>query len=798
MAEAPVWCRQKSRLMEAIHFIQDLAIILAVAGAAGWLCQRLGLSAVVGYLGAGVVVGPFAPPLSLVTDIPRIEVLAQLGLVFLMFSIGLRLSLRRLQRLGLGIVLTVVTSAGLIFMFTRLTGAALGLGGSQILFLASMLMVSSSAIVMKVLIDLNATHERSGQMAMGLSVMEDVVAVVMLTLLNSLVHFGAASKVARVGETLGMMSAFVVLAGVTGMIIVPWLLRRMSASANEELQTLGLGGMLFGLAVVAQKAGYSTALGAFLLGTIVADTPHRAQVERLFEGMRDIFCAVFFVAIGMQIEPQLLWAEAVPIFALTVFALGVRTVACTAGFLIIGTPIKDALRSGLMVLPIGEFTFIIAQFGVISGVLEPRYYPIAVGLSLLTAFGAPLIARHSEGISNAVVDRQPRWLLQALEDYRAWVDRVSQLRQRNILWQLSRKRLIQIGVGVLFVTGLFVFAEKLADTIDGWLGADRILEGGRRMLFWGALTLIALPPLVAIWRNIGAMAILYAEVSSRGQTREKRGGKRGTGDGGQAREAKVRLFVEHGLKVLAGIALFVWLASIVPIGGMGPWIPLVLLVVTVLALIVLRRKFIYWHSEIEVELMSVFEGGPPAAMGSQTSWLSSHKDWELVVVDCVLPDLAECRGHTIESLGLRQRFGATVVGVERQGYLLSLPGPLEILYPRDKVLLLGSPAQISAVSEFLRRVSVERQEESLLDEIRMEKFVVPTNALCVGQTLAEIASPARFGVQLAGLLRDGTKTLNPSATERLQVNDELLCLGVSHQLKAFSKWLNKEQSVGPE
>jgi CPA2 family monovalent cation:H+ antiporter-2 len=168
-------------LMEAIHFIQDLAVILVVAGVVGWVCQRLGLSTVVGYLAAGLVVGPYTPPFALVTDIPRVDTLAQLGLVFLMFSLGLRLSLRKLQRLGLSLMLAVAVSAGVIYALTRLMGAAVGLNGVESLFLAGMLMVSSSAIISKVLLEVGATHERSGQLAMGVVVLEDVVAVMMLT-----------------------------------------------------------------------------------------------------------------------------------------------------------------------------------------------------------------------------------------------------------------------------------------------------------------------------------------------------------------------------------------------------------------------------------------------------------------------------------------------------------------------------------------------------------------------------------------------------------------------------------------
>jgi CPA2 family monovalent cation:H+ antiporter-2 len=173
--------------MQGIDFIQDLAIILAAAGVMGWLCQRIGLSVVVGFLVAGILVGPHSPPFAFVADTGRIETAAEVGLVFLMFSIGLRLSLRRLRRLGLSLLLSVFASAGVIYYLTRLLGAAVGFDGTQSLFLAAMLMVSSSAIISKVLVETGATHERAGQLAMGVTVLEDVVAVVMLTVLNSFV-----------------------------------------------------------------------------------------------------------------------------------------------------------------------------------------------------------------------------------------------------------------------------------------------------------------------------------------------------------------------------------------------------------------------------------------------------------------------------------------------------------------------------------------------------------------------------------------------------------------------------------
>jgi CPA2 family monovalent cation:H+ antiporter-2 len=760
--------------MEAIHFIQDLAIILAVAAASGWICQRLGLSTVVGYLVAGVVVGPFTPPLSLITDIPRIETLAQVGLIFLMFAIGLRLSVRKLRRLGPALLLSVAISSSIIFVLTRLGGTLFGLGRVETLFLAGMLMISSSAIISKVLIEAGNTHEKSSQLAMGVVVLEDIVAVVMLTLLNSIVQFGEAQRASSVGETLGMLGAFVVTAGIAGMLIVPWLLRRMSVVAVEELQTLGLAGLLFGLALLAEKAGYSIALGAFLLGIIVAETPHRAQVDRIFEGMRDVFTAIFFVAIGLQIDPAALASSALPILGLTVFTLCVRSVACSIGLTLTGTPFSDSIKTGLLVMPIGEFSFIIAQLGVASKQVPDNFYPIAVGVSLLTTFVAPFAVRHNDRITTWITRHHTQWMEDWLAAYHGWLERFSQTKQRNLFWQLSRKRIIQIALGMIFVTGLFLFSEKLLGVVIENLGQDWLFPHGPDVVFWLLLTLVTMAPLVAIWRNLSAMAMLYAQMTFKGLPPD----------------AKIKGFVEHGLKVLAGTGLAVWLASILPIEAGSRWLLLMAGVLALAALLFLRRKLILWHSEAEVELQSILSASSQQMTATSAPWLQSHLEWNLAVFDCVLPDLADCQGRSIRDLKLRSSYEATIAGIERQGYMIPLPGPDMVLYPRDKLLLLGTPEKVRIAATFLQRVSMVRPMDSIFEDVRMEKITLEMGAPAVGQNIGTVAPARRFGIQLAGLYRKGVRMLNPSAVEILAAGDELLAMGTASQIREFKAWLN--------
>ena len=761
--------------MHGILFIQDLAVILVVAGAAGWLCQRIGLSVIVGFLAAGILVGPGMPYLALVSDAGRIETLAQVGLVFLMFSIGLRLSLRRLRRFGPQLVAAVGLGAGVRYYLSRLLAAALGWGTTEGLFLAGMLMISSSSIISKILHETGLNHERAGQLALGVSVLEDIVAVVMLAILESVVELGGvdASRASDVWATLLHLGAFVAVIGICGLIVVPRLLKRMSIAMDEELQTLCLAALLFGLAMLAQKAGYSLALGAFLLGIIVAETPHRHQVERTFQGMRDVFSAVFFVAMGMQINIHQFVGEWGLILGVTAFTLVARPLAVSAGLCAIGVPARDGLKAGLMATPIGEFSFVIAQLGVMAAVVPPSFYPLAVGVSLLTTLVASFAARSADRSAEFMLARLPRWLSDWMRHYRDWLERFLRHRQKSPLWQLSRKRFAQIGIEMLFVSGVLVFSRELYAAIEGWLGHDFMFPYGSQIVFWMLLSMAVVAPLVAIWRNCSALALLFAQVSTAHNPREK----------------VLAPVIETVIKAVVIFLLTLWLIAVVPAEDTARWLLLASALVALVSVVLLRRKLIYWHCVLEVELRNVIETSESKMTTTTAPWLGRHPDWDLHMIDCTIPDLADCQGRTIAELNLRSRFGCSLVGIERQGFMIPLPPPESVLYPRDRVLLLGTVQQVEGGRAFLGGVSGTVDADSLFEEVRMDAMKVPVWSRGNGSTLGAIAPATSFGVQIAGILRAGVRILIPGAQEHIQAGDELLVLGTAEQIRGFREWL---------
>jgi len=769
--------------MHGILFIQDLAVILVVAGAVGWLCQRLGISTIVGFLGAGILLGPGMPSLSLVTDTGRVETLAQVGLVFLMFTIGLRLSLRRLRRFGMPIVGAVAIGSLTMYYLCRLLAAALGWGSTEGLFLAGMLMISSSTIVSKILQGTGLNHERAGQLALAFSILEDVVAVVMLAILESVVQLGGsdASHASNVWDTLLHLGAFIAVISIVGMIAVPRLLRRMSISMDEELQTICLAALLFGLAMLAQKASYSLALGAFLLGIIVAETPHRHQVERTFQGMRDVFSAVFFVAIGMQVNASAMLADWGLILGIAAFAMVARPFAVSLGLCAIGVPARDGLRAGLMSAPIGEFSFVIALLGVGSMAVPGDFFPLAVGVSIVTALLTPLTARGSTRISSAVISRLPRWLSDWMSHYQYWQERFMRQRQKSALWQLSRKRLAQIGVEMLFVSGVLVFSRELYAAVEGWLGHDVMFPYGSQIVFWTLLSFAVVAPMVAIWRNCSALALLFAQVSTARHPRGK----------------QLAPIIETGIKAVVAAALTIWMIAVVPAEDTARWLLLASGLVAVGCVILVRRRLIYLHCVLEVELKTMVQSSDTIISSTSAPWLGRHPDWDLHMIDCTLPDLADCQGRSIAEVNLRARFGCSIVGIERQGFMIPLPKASTVLYPRDRVLLMGTDEQVAAGRAFLDAASGTTERESLFEEVRMDAIKVPAWSPSCGVALGSLSPETSHGVQVAGIHRGGERILTPGAQETLLAGDELLVLGTAEQIREFRGWIS-ENPASPD
>lgn len=765
--------------MDAINFIQDLAIVLLAAGAAGALCRRCGLSVIVGYLAAGILIGPFTPPFSFILDIGRIQTLSQIGLVFLMFGIGLGLSISKLGRMGWPTLLATGLGAFLILNLTEALGHFIGWSSLQALFMASMFMVSSSAVIAKIVGELNLSHDRAGQLALAITLLEDVVAVVMLTVLGS----QTGGEGTHVGTLLAGLTAFVVLLVGAGLLMIPRLMHRLEARADPELQTIVVAGMLFLLAIIAAKAGYSLALGAFLLGAIVAELPQKTAVERAFVGLRDVFSSVFFVSIGMMIDIRLL-AQVWPlVLGLGVFALVGRAFSTGLALILCGTRPRDARRAGLLLNPLGEFSFIIAQLGVSAKVLPESYYPLSVGVSIFTVLVVPVVNRFADPILAFGERLEPAWLRRATEAYHTWLQQVGTSGTPSMARKLIRGRIVQIAVEILFVTGVLIFSRRLLDDVlkpnaaPFGLGLQTLEYG-----FWAVISVVALVPLVAIWRNISTVALIVAESVT---------------EDTQLPPA----VVQGGIKAIGAVALAYWLYAIIPTGELGIWGWIAMMALSGGVVWVFSNRLIYWHSHWQASVQDVLteDVGTARAAARETGRIQREQDlqsWQVQLGECVVPDGASYAGRPLADLAIPARFGCALLELERNGIVITSIRPELRLYPGDKLLLLGQPEEIKSACLFLTLDKATRDET---DEFRgsvLETFLIPEGPW-KGRTLSELKLAQVTGVRVVGIQRAGERIIAPSGAERLEPNDNVLVAGTLAEINAFRRWLTVEETSSP-
>lgn len=767
--------------MEGILFIRDLAVVMVVAGLAGWVCRRLGLSAVVGYLVAGIIIGPHTPPFELVSDGDRVQILAEFGLVFLIFSIGMELSLGRLQRLGLSVALATVIGAVLVLNFSRLFGAAVGWTPTQSLFLAGALMISSSAIISKVLEELNASHERAGQLALGVTVLDDVVAVVMLAVLTSVVEFGDAGRSGvSVWITLGKLGAFVVFLLFLSLLIVPKLLRRLSGEGAGELRTILLVGVLLTMAWLATEAGYSMAISAFVLGAIVAGTRHKREVERGFEALRQVFGAVFFVAIGMLVDVGVLPSAWPMVLAVTVFVLVARPVSCALGLMVVGNTDRESIRAGLTLTPIGEFSFIMAQMGVAAAVMPESFHAVAVGVCLTTSLAAPVITKHSEFLADWVVAREPEFLRKWLAFYHGWLSRLHGRQSRSRLWKLIGKRLAQIALHLLFLTALLLLWKPSHDALERWLGRDWPFPNGLPLLFWLTFGILLLGPLIALWRNAEAVVMILADGSTHQSPRRK----------------ALRPLIEAALKAVVVILLLVWLLGLLPLTGLSPGHVLLIAggILGVGALF--SGRLVRWHNRVERELSLQLRtaSSPAQAAGLSLSMLDQPEEWNLEIDEVTLPGQSDHSGRRIKDIALRKRTGCSIVGIDRQGFVITNPSADEPLYPDDRLLLLGTTEQLARAERLLVSGTAPGDAGQSFGELTNESIRVPPDTAHAPRTLLELDLIRRFGVQVCGIRRGRERRVLPAGSEIVLPGDELLLLGTLDRIQQCRNWFEQPPS----
>lgn len=583
--------------MHEIGFIRDLAVVMIVAGATTILFQRLRQPVLLGYILAGVLIGPHTPGM-LVDDPRAIDDISNLGVVLLMFTLGLEFSLRKLREVGIGVLVVAVGEVGLMLWIGYGLGGLFGWTGMDALFLGAIISLSSTMVATRTLTEGGQRRQPFAHLVVGLLVAEDVLAILMLTLLTA-VAIGGSVQAEAAFTLIGHLGLFVVVGMILGLLLLPRLVDYVAGFDRDETLLVSVLGICFGASLLAAWMGFSVALGAFLAGAVVAESRSVGRVLHLVEPLRDMFAALFFVAIGLKIDPAMLLQYALPALLVAAVVIAGKTLVCSLGIFVVGHDARTALRSGLGMAQIGEFSFVIATLGLSLHVISPFIYPIAVAVSLLCMAASPYLTRSAGGLANGLSRVTPRSVKLLAGSYSGWLENLKPVNENAAIAAIFRRLLWHIAINILLVVTLFTIGAYVNAHNWNWFSIFGINRDLRHTLIWACALFLSLPMLIAIYRKAEALGMLLAEIGIR---------ERFAGSYTQAiRNVLARIIPLVTLLALALLVSALGSAILPPRG-----IALSLVVLGVVLAVILWRSLVKMHARLQAALKETLDkSGPP-------------------------------------------------------------------------------------------------------------------------------------------------------------------------------------------
>jgi CPA2 family monovalent cation:H+ antiporter-2 len=675
-------------------FLQDLALVLCVAGVTAVLFRRLRQPVVLGYLLAGVLVGPFTP-IGLVADAGRVQALSELGVILVMFSIGLEFSLRKLVHVFPRAGFVGLIQIGCMYWLGHAAAQLLGWGTAASLFAGAIVSISSTMIVAKVAGEQRLPGELT-ELVYGVLIVQDLAAILFLAVLTAVGAGGGQSTEALLA-TAGRLMSFVLALTVGGYLLIPPLIRLIARSGSSETLLVSCVGLCFCMASLAEHAGYSVALGSFVAGALVAESGKHRQVEPQIRPLRDLFAAVFFVAVGMLVDPSAIVQQWEGVLALLAVVVVGQVVSVSLGAFLGGHEPVTALRAGMTLAQIGEFSFILAAVGVATGVMDASLYSIVVGVAVATTFTTPWLVRLAMACAPALVERLPEswrtfaWL------YGSWIEDL----RTGLQGEGARFRLLRLAgrlaldvlcfAGVVIATS--VYLERMVRLVRETTGWSYALT--HALVLVGA-AFVSVPFLVGIVRLSRALGQELA-TAALGPRPEPGGAVPASA---HARRAFV-VALQLGIVILVGAPLLALTQPFVPVPYEAS---VVFLGLGGLAISFWRRAnaldaHVRAGAQVVVDVLQRGSGH------------GGHQELESVAT--LLPGLGEvtpCRlaagssaiGHTLAQLDLRKRTGASVLAIRRSPDEMLLPTGQEVLADGDELVLSGSPDALAAAQRLLR------------------------------------------------------------------------------------------------
>jgi len=672
--------------MNEVSFLQDLAIVMMVAGMVTLLFHRLKQPVVLGYLLAGLIIGPTTPPFSFISDAVTIQTMADLGVVFLMFSLGLDFNLRKLRRVGVVVFLIAAFEILVMILAGYLLGSAFGWSKGDCIFLGIMLSLTSTMIVVKSLRDRDEMHTRHAELVSGVSLFDDIFVILLMVALPGFARTGSLPTLDLILMLSGLF-VFLVAAVVVGLLVVPKLLKYISRYANEETLLIVSLGLCFGLSMFAVRLHFSAALGAFLIGAVVAESREVGRVARLMEPLRDMFCAVFFVAIGMQIDPKFILPSLFPAVVITISYMIFKVAACSVGAFLTGEDARTSMKFGTNMAQLGEFAFILATLGFHLNLTSEFLYPLIVTIASLNALTRPYMVDNAEKIAVWIGRMLPSPLVNQLTLFRRQARVLGAKPQKKSAMQHVWSLVFQLALNMALITGGFLTAGYFNRLLPNLFEDLPWLSGRSQSIWWLIAAIMMLPVFIATARKMQAMAMMLSELM--------------TSNAVDLRGQRVLRAAISGTLFFVQLVFLAVLTLVVSAALLPPWQTLIVLLL-IIAWLIFRhgRAFNRWYTQGKFALVSTLSEPLPVPEPPARKLPVQLRDTHMETF--TLKENTH-EGRLIRELLLRTETGASIVAIERAGETMINPGPDTELMVGDQLLLLGDGVQLAAAVSLLSR-----------------------------------------------------------------------------------------------
>ncbi|OYU79297.1 MAG: sodium:proton antiporter [Flavobacterium sp. BFFFF1] len=728
--------------------ISDLGLILMTAGVAVLLFKKIKQPLVLGYLIAGFLAGNHFDFFPSVKDIKSVEVWAQIGVIFLLFSLGLEFSFKKLMKVGGTASVTATVQIVSMLFIGYSVGKFMGWQTMDSIFLGVILSISSTTIILKTFDELGVKAQKFAGNVVGALIVQDIIAILMMVLLSTIAvsqQFSGTELVKSVAKLLFFLTIWFV----SGIFFIPTLLKKAKSLLSDEMLLIVSIALCLMMVILADGVGFSPALGAFIMGSVIAETTQAEHIEHLVKPVKDLFGAVFFVSVGMLINPDTLLEYAGPVMILTFVTIIGQSLSSTIGSLISGQPLKQSVQTGMSLSQIGEFSFIIATLGATLNVTSNFLYPIVVAVSAVTTFTTPFMVRAAPAFATLLARKLPRKWIKKIERYSANAQSIKSVSN----WQVVLKAyMAQVVIhSVIIVAGIL-------------LSAKFILPLAKDSQFGNAL--VALGTLVALSPFLWALALRRVK----------------------ADEVLVLLQERRYRGPLIMMILFRFILTLLYIGFLldnffSPAVALIAFVSAVALYIMFPKKLNAQYHRIENHFMKNLNAREIIRAKFTRSDLTP---WEGHMATFEIKKESNIVGKTLEELRLREDIGINIAFIKRGDITINIPGRAERLFPADEICVIGTDQQVKDLEKFLNENEIAMPEKITEPDIVLRQIEISQDVF-IGKSIRESELREKTNGLVVGIERRGKRTLNPESQLILEKDDILWIVGSKKLLSELAR-----------